>query len=71
LFWSQGRSAQSTPVGARIVEGQIIKIEFDCSSWIGDVPLDQWTRGPILPVGGEPIPAKNDKRRAKKPKKRP
>jgi hypothetical protein len=55
--------------GAQAVEGQIIKIEFDCSSWIGDVPLDQWTRGPILPVGGEQPSAKNGKYKAKGRKK--
>jgi hypothetical protein len=56
--------------GAQAVEGQILKIEFDCSSWIGDVPLDQWTRGPILPVGGEKQSTKNGKRGAKARKKK-
>ena len=55
---------------AQAVEGEILKIEFDCSSWIGDVPLEQWTRGPILPVGGELRTAKNGRRDTKGRKKR-
>ena len=55
---------------AQAVEGQIMKIEFDCSSWIGDVPLDQWTRGPILPVGGKPLATKSGSRRTKSRKKK-
>jgi len=54
---------------AQAVEGQILKIEFDCSSWIGDVPLDQWTRGPILPVGADQPAKKNGKRDRKGRKK--
>jgi hypothetical protein len=57
--------------GAIAVEGKILPTwVIDCSSWIGDVPLDQWTRGPILPVGGEPRAAKNGKRRPKGRKKK-
>lgn len=55
---------------AQAVEGQIIKIEFDFSSAIGDVPLDQWTRGPILPVGGEQPSVKNGKRQSNGRKKK-
>ena len=55
---------------AQAVEGQILKIEFDCSSWIGDVPLDQWTRGPAIPVGGEQRSARNGKRPATGRKKK-
>ena len=55
---------------AQAVEGQIIKVEFDFSSGIGDVPLEQWTRGPILPVGGELPSAKNGKRPATGRKKK-
>jgi hypothetical protein len=54
---------------AQAVEGKIIRVVLDCSSWIGDVPLEQWTRGPILPVGGEQTSAKNGKRRVKGRKK--
>ncbi len=57
--------------GAQAVEGQIIKVVFDFSSGIGDIPLDQWTRGPILPVGSAQQPAKNGKRVAKSRKKKP
>ncbi|MBI3823014.1 MAG: hypothetical protein HY289_10105 [Planctomycetes bacterium] len=54
---------------AQAVEGQIIKVEFDFSSAIGDVPLEQWTRGPAIPVLGR-VPATNGKRRPKGRKKR-
>ena len=61
---------KSKPKAAQAVEGAIVKIEIDCSSWIGDVPFEQWTRGPILPVGGEQRSTKNGKRDAKGGKKR-
>ncbi len=68
--WIMAKKREPKYGAAQAVEGQIIKIEFDFSSGIGDVPLDQWTRGPILPVGGEPRPASTGKRQAKSRKKR-
>lgn len=52
------------------MEGKILPTwEIDCSSWIGDVPLEQWHRGPILPVGADKPAAKNSKRGGKGHKK--
>jgi hypothetical protein len=53
------------------VQGKILPTwEIDFSSGIGDEPLDQWTRGPILPVGAEPPTVKNGKRGAKSRKRK-
>jgi hypothetical protein len=57
--------------GAIAVEGQILPtLVFDMSAGIGDVPLEQWTRGPILPVGADKPAAKNGKRGGKGRKKK-
>ena len=56
---------------AIVVQGEILPTwVIDFSSGIGDVPLEKWTRGPILPVGGGEGSAKNGKRGAKSRKKR-
>ena len=57
--------------GAIAVEGHILPTwVIDMSAGIGDVPLEQWTRGPILPVGADQPAAKNGKHRAKGRKKK-
>ena len=57
--------------GAIAVEGQILPtLYFDMSAGIGDVPLEQWHRGPILPVGADQPAAKNGNQRAKGRKKK-
>ena len=59
------------PKAGIAVEGKILPTwVIDFSSGIGDVPLEQWNRGPILPVGGEPLAAKNGKRGGKGRKKK-
>ncbi len=40
------------------VQGEILPTwEIDCSSWIDDP--ENWTRGPLLPVGAIEAPAKS------------
>ena len=53
------------------VQGEILPTwVIDFSSGIGDVPLEQWHRGPILPVGADKPAAKNGKRGGKGRKKK-
>jgi hypothetical protein len=55
--------------GAIAVEGHILPtLVFDMSAGIDD--LEEWTRGPILPVGADQPTAKNGKSRAKPRKKK-
>ena len=59
------------PKAGIAVEGKILPTwVIDFSSGIGDVPLEQWNRGPILPVGADKPAAKNGKHRAKGRKKK-
>jgi hypothetical protein len=51
------------------VQGEILPtIVIDCSAWI-DNP-EEWTRGPVLPVGAAEQPASKKRSEAKSGKKR-
>jgi hypothetical protein len=35
----------------QVVQGDIITMtRIDCSKWIGDKSVEEWTRGPVRPV---------------------
>ena len=52
------------------VQGEILIMKkIDWSHCIGDTRPEDWTHGPVLPVGGEKLPARK-RREATGPKKR-
>ena len=54
-----------------IVEAEVLPtIVIDCSDWIGDTPIEQWTRGPVLPVSDDVLRKTNGKRKTKRRPKR-
>jgi hypothetical protein len=42
---------------AMAIDGEILPtMEIDCSDWVTEAPLEQWTRAPAIAVEGEILP---------------
>jgi len=55
----------------QVVQGEIIKMKkIDWSACIGDTRPEDWTHGPVVPVGSEKTPAAKKRRDSVDRKKR-